>query len=82
MSASTDQDLLAALAVAEKQNPHKDGCAVCIMLTGMSDPLRQAAQAALAGTIGRDKLITILRNHGHEVSRRSIERHRREAHTP
>ena len=75
-------DLMQALEAATKANPHTGRCDVCIMLEGMSDPLKEAVKSGLAGTIGMSKLVLILTNFGYEVGRRSIERHRREAHTP
>jgi len=78
----SDQDLLAALQVAERENPHTNDCKVCSALRSMSDPVKAAALRAIAGTIGRDKLVAILAQNGYPVGRRHLERHRREAHTP
>lgn len=73
--------LLEALAVAERANMHNPGCQVCEALAIMSEPVKSAVMSALAGTIGRDKLVTILTQSGYDVGRRALDRHRREGHT-
>lgn len=82
----SEDDILLDLARAEGENNqrlavNRVGCAVCNALATMSDPVKLAVESALAGTIGRDKLVTILTNHGYAVGRRSIERHRQEGHS-
>lgn len=79
-------NLLAELAEAEAANNqriavNRVGCAMCNALAKMEDPVKEAVEAALTGTIGRDKLVTILRSHGYDVGRRSLERHRQEGHS-
>jgi hypothetical protein len=76
-----DHALLDALKVAESENPHRRDCKMCVALTQMSDPVQQAVRAALAGTIGRDKLVAVLAAHGYPVGRRALVRHRQEGHS-
>lgn len=78
---SMDEALLADLATAEQANMHARDCQMCDALEKMSESVQGAMRAALAGTIGRDKLVTILNRHGYTVGRRAIERHRQEGHT-
>lgn len=77
----SDDALLADLAAAETENTQGRPCQTCEALAKMSDPVREAVKVGLAGTIGRDKLVTILNRHGYTVGRRSVERHRQEGHT-
>lgn len=79
---SPEDDLLADLAAAEEANTNTRPCQVCVVLTSVSEPVRAALEAGLAGTIGRDKLVTILTRRGFTVGRRAVERHRQEGHTP
>jgi hypothetical protein len=79
--AEDDDAILADLAVAANANIQARPCQMCEALAEMSDPVRGAVKSALGGTIGRDKLVTILTNHGYAVGRRSIERHRQEGHS-
>ena len=79
---SDDTSLLDDLEKALVANGTKAVCAACDALAAVSESVRGPLADALAGTIGRDKLVTILHAHGYNVSRRTIERHRREAHTP
>jgi hypothetical protein len=76
-----ESSLLADLAIAANANIQARPCQMCEALGEMSDPVRGAVKSALGGTIGRDKLVTILTNHGYAVGRRSIERHRQEGHS-
>lgn len=72
--------LMADLAQAESENVHSRGCQACDVLEATTEPARTAVRAALDGTIGRDKLVTILSRHGYTIGRRAIERHRQEGH--
>lgn len=78
---SVDDSLLAALKVAAAENTQGRPCRMCVALEKMSDPVRGAVEAALGGTIGRDKLVSVLAAHGYDVGRRAIERHRQEGHS-
>ena len=81
MTAPDDQALLRDLDRALIANGTKKVCPACETLAAVSESARGPLADALAGTIGRDKLVQILRAHGHDVSRRVIERHRKEGHT-
>ena len=60
-----------------------DGCTLCILIRKQADgTTKQALTEAAAGTIGRDKLLAILRKHNTGIGNRTVERHRREEHTP
>ena len=76
-----DAAFLADLAAGEIANVHSRPCQMCDALAEMSESVQAAMKAALAGTIGRDKLVTILTRHGYTVGQRAIERHRQEGHT-
>lgn len=78
---SADDSFLSALAAAAAENPHSPRCKMCVALEQMSDPVREAVQASLGGTIGRDKLVSLLAAHGYDVGRRALERHRQEGHS-
>lgn len=79
--------LLADIRQAEADNNQRlgyrrVGCAVCNALREMAPDVRIAVdQAISARTIGRDKLVAILKSNGYDVGRRPLERHRDEGHT-
>ena len=78
----SDESLLADLDAALVANGSKKVCRACEALAAVGESVRGPLADALAGTIGRDKLVTILRAHGHpEVTRRVIQRHRQEGHS-
>lgn len=77
----SDHALLDALRRAEAGNTQARPCQVCAVLASMSEPVAKALRSGLAGTIGRDKLVAVLNNHGYTVGRRAIERHRQEGHS-
>ena len=79
--ANSQDGLLEALRQAERENTQVRPCQACEVLASVTEPVKSALETALAGTIGRDKLVTILRSHGYAVGRRAIERHRQEGHT-
>lgn len=73
--------LVEDLAQAEHENTQARDCLMCSTIEGLSDDVtRVALTRAAAGTIGRDKLVRILRQNGLPASRRAIERHRTEGH--
>lgn len=77
----SDHALLDDLDRALVANGSKKVCPACDVIAAASESVRGPLSDAMAGTIGRDKLVQILRAHGHDVSRRVIERHRQEGHT-
>lgn len=71
-------DLARAEAAASGERP----CPACGHLASMDPgPERDALEAALAGTIGVNTLVDILRQHEIPVGRRAIYRHRKEGHS-
>jgi Na+-translocating ferredoxin:NAD+ oxidoreductase RnfG subunit len=76
-----DDRLLAELGTAELANQHGRECQVCTALTNMSESARISVQRALAGTIGEEKLATILTRNGYPTGRRAIRNHRRQDHS-
>jgi hypothetical protein len=73
--------LIEDLNKAEQENTVMRPCQMCAAIEGVSDDVtRVALTRAAAGTIGRDKLVRILRQNGLPASRRAIERHRTEGH--
>lgn len=76
-------DLGLALADAEREARHGKVCPLCEYIEKMPEgTVRETLTRAAAGTIGRDKLVAIMRAHGIPAGRRTLERHRREEHTP
>lgn len=77
-------ELLDALAAAEREAvPGGTDCQACDAVRTAATPERkEALERALAGTIGRDKLVPILQGQGINVGRRHLTRHRQERHTP
>jgi hypothetical protein len=76
-------DLIDELRKAERANMHRldRPCSACDALAKIEDPeTKRLLSDALAGTIGRDSLVAILRRHGHIITRRDLERHRSERH--
>ena len=78
---SAEDGLLEALQQAEDENTQARPCQVCKVLASVSESVANALRSGLAGTIGRDKLVTILTDHGYTVGRRAVERHRQEGHS-
>ncbi len=76
-----DEDLLAALQVAENANTISRPCQVCVALEAMSEAAKSGVLRALSGTIGEKKLARILTDNGYPTWPRAINRHRREAHS-
>ncbi len=75
--------LLADLQDAAHEREKRVGCPLCILIRDTADATtKQALTEAAAGTIGRDKLAKILRDNDTGVGGRTIDRHRREEHTP
>lgn len=73
--------LIEDLAKAEDENTVRRPCQMCSAIDAEPDDVtRVALIRAAAGSIGRDKLVLILRQHGLTVGRRAIERHRTEGH--
>lgn len=71
--------LMADIELAESEDP----CPLCEFIGAIeTDSVREAFSAAAGGTIGYRKLEHILRNQGSPIGRRTIFRHRNEAHTP
>lgn len=57
-------------------------CTLCAYINDQDGELKEALTSAAAGTIGRDKLVAILKRNGTGIGRRTLERHRREGHQP
>lgn len=76
-----DSDLMVDLNEALIANRTIVPCPACEAIASVSENVRGPLADALAGTIGRDKLVTILARHGYKVGRRAIERHRQEGHS-
>lgn len=74
--------LLDSLMKAEAENPHLGHqCGACVAILAHEPGATQdALRAALGGTIGREKLVKVLKTHGINVSARQIVRHRTEGH--
>lgn len=77
---TSDSELLAQLAAAERANVHARPCQVCSALEKMSAPVRTAVEAALAGTIGGNKLADILTANGYPTGVRAVRSHRKDNH--
>lgn len=72
-----EEALLQDLSRAEQANIHARACQVCAALDLIeSESARKAVEAALAGTIGRQKLADILTRNGYTVGRRAVQTHR------
>lgn len=82
MTEHNEDDLLEDLREAEIASGHRAQCDACDILAAVSESTRPALSAAMAGTIGAQKLSAILTRRGYAVGRRAIDRHRREGHTP
>lgn len=78
----SDSSLLADLDAALIANRTVRRCDACQILAEVSDEARGPLASAMAGTIGRDKLVAIMARNGYSLGRRAIERHRQEGHTP
>lgn len=52
-------------------------CSVCKCLEEADPRAKAALEAALAGTIGRNRLAAILTNNGYPTTWRNIERHKK-----
>lgn len=75
--------LLDDLAKARRETDINAGCPLCSYIRETEDePTKRLLTEAAAGSIGRDKLVAILRAHETGMGRRTVERHRREEHTP
>jgi hypothetical protein len=77
-------ELLDALAEAERASAlftSGGSCQACDAIQAATSPERkEALTRALAGTIGRDKLVPILQAQGINVGKRHLVRHRQEKH--
>ena len=75
--------LLDDLNQAESETTIGKTCSLCEYILGQEDEDTKAGLTrAAAGTIGRDKLIAILKNHETGIGHRTVTRHRTEGHTP
>lgn len=73
-------DLVAAESTGGQKYAPTRGCAACQALESVEDPAtKEVLKRALAGTIGTERLSTILAGHGYTVSRRQINNHRAES---
>jgi hypothetical protein len=75
--------LLDDIEQAEETTTIGKGCGLCEYILAQEDKETQARlRSAAGGTIGRDKMIAILKKHDTGIGRRTVERHREEGHTP
>lgn len=73
----SEDEFLASLLEAEVTAEKSSGaCTVCVTLPKLSDRVRPAVEAALAGKIGERTLSKILAEAGHDVGVRAINYHR------
>lgn len=77
---ASEQAMLADLREAEVANVHGRECQVCQALGRMPESVKPGVLRALSGTIGQDKLASILTKNGYPTGWRAVARHRREGH--
>lgn len=74
--------LLEDLDQAKLAAAHITPCPLCDYINDQDVYTKAALKEAAGGTIGVNKLAAILRQYDTGIGRRTIERHRREEHTP
>jgi hypothetical protein len=87
MSTSLLDDLEAAITTTTLRD---EGCVLCDAIGTLEEgPTRSALTAAAAGKLGVERLVLIMKRNGitapltgATIGRRTIERHRKEEHTP